>query len=157
MTDLSKNALVMMEGVSKKDTVFTSASHSEHVRPMLMVGDQSRIRNSMLWVHLYKEIGPQNKTDFLDIMLTINSMLDFYSYIATLQNMNRYYLQLTWTPFLAVFSITLQDCSDVELIAQCLAGFKCAVRVACIFKASVSLFCLIETIAPLFMGRGCSC
>ena len=68
MTDLSKNALVMMEGVSKKDTVFTSASHSEHVRPMLMVGDQSRIRNSMLWVHLYKEIGLQNKTDFLDII-----------------------------------------------------------------------------------------
>ena len=37
LTDLSKNALSMMEGVSKTDTVFTSASHSEHVRPMLMV------------------------------------------------------------------------------------------------------------------------
>ncbi|KAL5248280.1 hypothetical protein ACHWQZ_G017457 [Mnemiopsis leidyi] len=94
MTDLSKNALVMMEGVSKKDTVFTSASHSEHVRPMLM---------------------------------------------------------LTWTPFLAVFSITLQDCNDAELIAQCLAGFKCAVRVACIFKASLVRSAYIQSLARFTM------
>ena len=75
-----KNALNMMEGVSKKDTTFMSASHSEHVRPMLM---------------------------------------------------------LTWTPFLAVFSITLQDSNDAELIALCLDGFRCAVRVSCIFNSKV--------------------
>ena len=39
---------------------------------------------------------------------------------------------------MAVFSITLQDCNDVDLIAQCLAGFKCAVRVSCIFDTTVS-------------------
>ena len=37
MINLGRNALSMMEGACKKETIFTSASHASHVRPMLMV------------------------------------------------------------------------------------------------------------------------
>lgn len=48
-------------------------------------------------------------------------------------------LQLAWTPFLAAFSVGLQDCDDTEVASLCLEGIRCAIRIACIFNIQVIL------------------
>ena len=45
---------------------------------------------------------------------------------------------MAWTPFLAAFSVGLQDCDDVEIASLCLDGIRCAIRIACIFHMEVS-------------------
>ena len=45
--------------------------------------------------------------------------------------------QLAWTPFLASFSVGLQDCDDSEVSSLCLDGIRCAIRIACIFHMSL--------------------
>lgn len=45
---------------------------------------------------------------------------------------------MTWTPFLAAFSVGLQDCDDLEIAMLCLDGIRCAIRIACIFHMTVS-------------------
>jgi brefeldin A-inhibited guanine nucleotide-exchange protein len=47
---------------------------------------------------------------------------------------------MAWTPFLAAFSVGLQDCDDPEVAALCLDGIRCAIRIACIFHMSVSKY-----------------
>lgn len=47
--------------------------------------------------------------------------------------------QLAWTPFLAAFSVGLQDCDDTEVASLCLEGIRCAIRIACIFSIQVLL------------------
>ena len=46
--------------------------------------------------------------------------------------------QLAWTPFLAAFSVGLQDCDDTEVASLCLEGIRFAIRIACIFSIQVS-------------------
>ncbi|CAB1341060.1 unnamed protein product [Coregonus sp. 'balchen'] len=41
--------------------------------------------------------------------------------------------KLAWTPFLAAFSVGLQDCDDTEVAFLCLEGIRFAIRIACIF------------------------
>jgi len=46
--------------------------------------------------------------------------------------------KLAWTPFLAAFSVGLQDCDDTEVASLCLEGIRCAIRIACIFRIQVT-------------------
>jgi len=48
------------------------------------------------------------------------------------------FFQMAWTPFLAAFSVGLQDCDDPEIASLCLDGIRCAIRIACIFHMTVS-------------------
>lgn len=50
---------------------------------------------------------------------------------------------MTWTGFLAAFSVGLQDCDDLEIAMLCLDGIRCAIRIACIFHMTVSFFKMI--------------
>ncbi|XP_059144360.1 brefeldin A-inhibited guanine nucleotide-exchange protein 1-like isoform X2 [Physella acuta] len=52
---------------------------------------------------------------------------------ATHQEHVRPMFKLAWTPFLAAFSVGLQDCDDNEIAQLCLDGIRCAIRIACIF------------------------
>ena len=47
------------------------------------------------------------------------------------------YLQMAWTPFLAAFSVGLQDCDDENIALLCLDGIRCAIRISCIFRMEV--------------------
>lgn len=47
--------------------------------------------------------------------------------------------KMAWTPFLAAFSVGLQDCDDPEIASLCLDGIRCAIRIACIFHMEVYL------------------
>ena len=48
--------------------------------------------------------------------------------------------QVSWTPFLAAFSVALRDGDDPEMVSLCLDGFRCAIRISCIFSLDVSLY-----------------
>lgn len=90
MEALSSTARQLMESVSHVHAAFTSATHSDHVRPMF---------------------------------------------------------KIAWTPFLASFSVGLQDCDDVEISTLCLDGIRCAIRIACIFHMALERDAFIQALA----------
>ena len=46
-------------------------------------------------------------------------------------------VQVTWSPFLAAFSVNLQHCDDQQVASLCLDGIRCAIRIGCIFGMQV--------------------
>lgn len=66
--------------------------------------------------------------------------------------------KMGWTPFLAAFSVGLQDCDDPEIASLCLDGIRCAIRIACIFHMelerdayvqALSRFTLLTATSPI--------
>ena len=66
--------------------------------------------------------------------------------------------KIVWTPFLAAFSINLQDTDDQRVIDLCLNGIRCALRLACIFHLelerdayiqALARFTLLQTTSPI--------
>uniref|UniRef100_A0A8C2NZI0 SEC7 domain-containing protein n=1 Tax=Capra hircus TaxID=9925 RepID=A0A8C2NZI0_CAPHI len=54
---------------------------------------------------------------------------------------------LAWTPFLAAFSVGLQDCDDTEVASLCLEGIRCAIRIACIFSIQLERDAYVQALA----------
>ncbi|EMP41223.1 Brefeldin A-inhibited guanine nucleotide-exchange protein 1 [Chelonia mydas] len=61
--------------------------------------------------------------------------------------------KLAWTPFLAAFSVGLQDCDDTEVASLCLEGIRCAIRIACIFSIQI-LKCISQLELAQLIGTG---
>lgn len=55
--------------------------------------------------------------------------------------------KLAWTPFLAAFSVGLQDCDDQDIAALCLDGIRCAIRIACIFHTELERDAYVQALA----------
>lgn len=55
--------------------------------------------------------------------------------------------KLSWTPFLAAFSVGLQDCDDAEIAALCLEGIRCAIRIAAIFHMTLERDAYVQALA----------
>ncbi|XP_072427584.1 brefeldin A-inhibited guanine nucleotide-exchange protein 1 isoform X2 [Chiloscyllium punctatum] len=55
--------------------------------------------------------------------------------------------KLAWTPFLAAFSVGLQDCDDTEVTFLCLEGIRCAIRTACIFNIQLERDAYVQALA----------
>ncbi|XP_048384650.1 brefeldin A-inhibited guanine nucleotide-exchange protein 1 isoform X3 [Stegostoma tigrinum] len=55
--------------------------------------------------------------------------------------------KLAWTPFLAAFSVGLQDCDDTEVAFLCLEGIRCAIRTACIFNIQLERDAYVQALA----------
>ncbi|EDW78041.1 uncharacterized protein Dwil_GK24228 [Drosophila willistoni] len=55
--------------------------------------------------------------------------------------------KMAWTPFLAAFSVGLQDCDDPEIATLCLDGIRCAIRIACIFHMSLERDAYVQALA----------
>lgn len=55
--------------------------------------------------------------------------------------------KIAWTPFLAAFSVGLQDCDDPEIATLCLDGIRCAIRIACIFHMSLERDAYVQALA----------
>ncbi|XP_078254240.1 brefeldin A-inhibited guanine nucleotide-exchange protein 1 isoform X1 [Rhinoraja longicauda] len=55
--------------------------------------------------------------------------------------------KLAWTPFLAAFSVGLQDCDDPEVAFLCLEGIRCAIRTACIFNIQLERDAYVQALA----------
>lgn len=58
--------------------------------------------------------------------------------------------KIAWTPFLAAFSVGLQDCDDPEIASLCLDGIRCAIRIACIFHMTVNRISVSTKFSSLF-------
>ncbi|XP_065352555.1 brefeldin A-inhibited guanine nucleotide-exchange protein 1 [Cloeon dipterum] len=55
--------------------------------------------------------------------------------------------KMAWTPFLAAFSVGLQDCDDPEVATLCLDGIRCAIRIACIFRMELERDAYVQALA----------
>uniref|UniRef100_A0A8C9Y532 ARF guanine nucleotide exchange factor 1 n=1 Tax=Sander lucioperca TaxID=283035 RepID=A0A8C9Y532_SANLU len=55
--------------------------------------------------------------------------------------------KLAWTPFLAAFSVGLQDCDDTEVASLCLEGIRFAIRIACIFCIQLERDAYVQALA----------
>ncbi|CAB1317567.1 unnamed protein product [Coregonus sp. 'balchen'] len=55
--------------------------------------------------------------------------------------------KLAWTPFLAAFSVGLQDCDDTGVASLCLEGIRCAIRIACIFTIQLERDAYVQALA----------
>ncbi|XP_053209714.1 brefeldin A-inhibited guanine nucleotide-exchange protein 1-like [Panonychus citri] len=55
--------------------------------------------------------------------------------------------KIAWTPFLATFSVGLQDCDDTEIASLCLEGIRCAIRIACIFHMELERDAYVQALA----------
>ncbi|XP_061777821.1 brefeldin A-inhibited guanine nucleotide-exchange protein 1 isoform X1 [Nerophis ophidion] len=55
--------------------------------------------------------------------------------------------KLAWTPFLAAFSVGLQDCDDPDVASLCLEGIRCAIRIACIFSIQLERDAYVQALA----------
>ncbi|XP_067107954.1 brefeldin A-inhibited guanine nucleotide-exchange protein 1 isoform X2 [Osmerus mordax] len=55
--------------------------------------------------------------------------------------------KLAWTPFLAAFSVGLQDCDDPEVAFLCLEGIRFAIRIACIFTIQLERDAYVQALA----------
>lgn len=109
MEQMAKTAKALMEAVSHVQAPFTSATHLEHVRPMFKVTRS-------------------------DIDTHTHVCYDVHTHSNSIHSVGP---QLAWTPFLAAFSVGLQDCDDTDVASLCLEGIRCAIRIACIFSIQV--------------------
>ncbi|KAJ8010696.1 hypothetical protein DPEC_G00077800 [Dallia pectoralis] len=55
--------------------------------------------------------------------------------------------KLAWTPFLAAFSVGLQDCDVTEVASLCLEGIRFAIRIACIFTIQLERDAYVQALA----------
>lgn len=55
--------------------------------------------------------------------------------------------KMAWTPFLAAFSVGLQDCDDQEIAYLCLDGIRCAIRITCIFHMKLERDAYVQALA----------
>eukprot|EP00731_Ephydatia_muelleri_P031777 Em0023g284a len=59
--------------------------------------------------------------------------------------------KVTWTPFLAAFSMALRDSEDSDIVCLCLDGFRCAIRISCIFGLHLERNAFITSLAKFTM------
>ncbi|XP_053393840.1 brefeldin A-inhibited guanine nucleotide-exchange protein 1-like isoform X3 [Mercenaria mercenaria] len=55
--------------------------------------------------------------------------------------------KMAWTPFLAAFSIGLQDCDNSQIASLCLDGIRCAIRISCIFHMELERDAYVQALA----------
>ncbi|XP_060073397.1 brefeldin A-inhibited guanine nucleotide-exchange protein 1-like [Ylistrum balloti] len=55
--------------------------------------------------------------------------------------------KMAWTPYLAAFSVGLQDCDDITIASLCLDGLRCAIRIACIFHMEIERDAYVQALA----------
>ncbi|KAH7974861.1 hypothetical protein HPB49_020447 [Dermacentor silvarum] len=61
---------------------------------------------------------------------TAKALMESVSHVQASFTCAKHLEHLAWTPFLAAFSVGLQDCDDPEIAALCLDGIRCAIRIA---------------------------
>jgi len=55
--------------------------------------------------------------------------------------------KLAWTPFLAAFSVGLQDCDSSEIATLCLEGIRYSIRIACIFQMELERNAYVQALS----------
>ncbi|KAK8729377.1 hypothetical protein OTU49_008796 [Cherax quadricarinatus] len=87
------------------------------------------------------------------ISITAKSLMEAASHVdatftlATHVEHVRPMFKMAWTPFLAAFSVGLQDCDDAEVASLCLDGLRCAIRITCIFCMTLERDAFVQCLA----------
>ncbi|KAK3864361.1 hypothetical protein Pcinc_029956 [Petrolisthes cinctipes] len=87
------------------------------------------------------------------ISVTAKSLMEAASHVdatftlATHTEHVRPMFKMAWTPFLAAFSVGLQDCDDKEVASLCLDGLRCAIRITCIFHMTLERDAFVQCLA----------
>lgn len=87
------------------------------------------------------------------ISLTAKSLMEAASHVdatftlATHVEHVRPMFKMAWTPFLAAFSVGLQDCDDADVASLCLDGLRCAIRITCIFHMTLERDAFVQCLA----------
>jgi len=135
MAQVAETAKALMENFSEKSSTFTSATHVEHIRGMFKVcaGAFIYFFPSALFGHFL--------ADFFSFLLCTALI-----YLPS-QSSHSFCcccccccvcVKISWTSFLAAFSLALRDTDDQAIVLICLEAFRCAIRIACIFGMHVS-------------------
>ncbi|XP_070554844.1 brefeldin A-inhibited guanine nucleotide-exchange protein 1-like isoform X2 [Ptychodera flava] len=87
------------------------------------------------------------------IAMTAKALMESVSHVqsnftmATHHEHVRPMFKIAWTPFLAAFSVGLQDCDDQEVANYCLDGIRCAIRIACLFRMEIEQGAYVQALA----------
>lgn len=91
------------------------------------------------------------------LMESVSHVMSYFTSATHLEHV-RPMFKLAWTPFLAAFSVGLQDCDDQNIATLCLDGIRCAIRITCIFHMelerdayvqALSRFTLLSATSPI--------
>ncbi|VDL61592.1 unnamed protein product [Hymenolepis diminuta] len=81
-----------------------------------------------------------------DIMESVSHMQSEFTSATHFEHV-RPMFKLVWTPFLAAFSVGLQDCDDSMIAHHCLEGIQCAIRIACTFRMELERDAYVQALA----------
>lgn len=65
--------------------------------------------------------------------------------------------KLAWTPFLAAFSIALQDSDDQSIVDLCLTGIRCSIKISCIFHLELERDAYIQALSKFTLLSSSNC
>ncbi|CAO1347752.1 unnamed protein product [Diamesa hyperborea] len=99
-------------------------------------------KRKLLWNMEMESISATAK----NLMESVSHVKDSFTSAKHLEHV-RPMFKMAWTPFLAAFSVGLQDCDDPEIASLCLDGIRCAVRIACIFHMTLERDAYVQALA----------
>uniref|UniRef100_A0A5K3F6V9 SEC7 domain-containing protein n=1 Tax=Mesocestoides corti TaxID=53468 RepID=A0A5K3F6V9_MESCO len=85
-------------------------------------------------------------TGVRDLMESVSHMQSEFTFATHFEHV-RPMFKLVWTPFLAAFSVGLQDCDDPLVAHHCLEGIQCAIRIACTFRMELERDAYVQALA----------
>ncbi|XP_052852158.1 brefeldin A-inhibited guanine nucleotide-exchange protein 1 [Drosophila gunungcola] len=99
-------------------------------------------RRKLLW-NMEMEVISLTATNLMQSVSHVKSPFTSAKHLEHVRPM----FKMAWTPFLAAFSVGLQDCDDPEIATLCLDGIRCAIRIACIFHMSLERDAYVQALA----------
>lgn len=99
-------------------------------------------KRKLLWNMEMEAISATAK----NLMESVSHVKELFTSAKHLEHV-RPMFKMAWTPFLAAFSVGLQDCDDSGIAALCLDGIRCAVRIACIFHMTLERDAYVQALA----------
>lgn len=112
-----------------KEIKMKTTSASTRPKPKQVVSVPTSEKQRKIIFHMEMEQMAKAAKELMENVSHLPS--DFTS--ATNVELTRPMFKIVWTPFLAAFSVGLQDTDDHDISALCLEGIRSAIRIACIF------------------------
>ncbi|CAG7719826.1 unnamed protein product [Allacma fusca] len=114
-----------------------------------VVGDK---RRRLLWNMELEELAATAKS----LMESVSHAQASFTSAKHLEHV-RPMFKLAWTPFLAAFSVGLQDCDDMEISNLCLNGMRCGIHIACIFHMKLERDAYVQALARFTLLTASNC
>ncbi|KAK7489018.1 hypothetical protein BaRGS_00019679, partial [Batillaria attramentaria] len=116
---------------------------SYHTKPNTSAKDITSSKQRRLLFNLEMEAMAQTAKVLMESMSHVRSNFTSATHLEHVRPM----FKMAWTPFLAAFSVGLQDCDDQDIAAFCLDGIRCAIRIACIFHMELERDAYVQALA----------